>query len=179
MRVSSVLPFVLSACASAAPPSEVARATDPVSAPAEIRGRYLFSLEESDPARPLREGCVAKSPANAEACYAQIAAVAAKEGLSFDKDERGQTIFASFGEENGAPQVYHTAPVALTPDGPDALLSKSLANATGTLATTRPMPAGTVVRIELADVSGRVADTIAVVDPKKGRLVFHRAHEGR
>jgi len=167
----SFLAFLLVACGSAAPDAPTAPSTAAVTvAPApDLTGRYLFALDESAPATALREQCATKSGGDrskADACYAEVKAEASKEGIGFEKDAKGQTRWVSFGGE----EVYHTVPVALTSDGPNAVLSKSLADATGTLALKRPIPAGTVMRIEIVDEG-----TLAMNDPKKGRLVFHRA----
>jgi hypothetical protein len=59
--------------------------------------------------------------------------------------------------------------IALTSDSPKVVTARTLAPATGLLAAKRPIPEGTVMRIELVDDR-----TIAMLDPKKGRLVFRR-----
>jgi hypothetical protein len=167
----SFFAFLLVACGSASPDAPSAPSSAAmIAAPApDLSGRYLFALDESAPSAALRDQCATKSGADkskADACYAAIQAEASKEGIGFEKDEKGQTVWVSFGEG----EVYHTVPVALSSDGPNAVLWKSLAPATGTLATKRPIPAGTIMRIEIVDEG-----TIAMNDPKKGRLVFHRA----
>jgi hypothetical protein len=172
--------LTLCACGSASPDAPSAPSTAAVTAAPvpDLTGRYLFALDESAPAGALREQCATKSggdKAKADACYAEVKAEASTEGVGFEKDAQGQTVWVSFGGD----EVYHTVPVALTSDGPNVVVSKSLAAATGTLAAKRPIPAGTIMRIEVvADAGGgahQTVQTIAMNDPKKGRLVFHRA----
>jgi hypothetical protein len=169
---TTILALFLVACGSAAPDAPSAPASAAVTAAPvpDLTGRYLFSLDESEPAAAFRSNCASSAggdKAKADACYAEVKAEASQEGIRVEKDAQGQTVWVSFGREG----VYHTVPVALTSDGPNAVLSKSLAPAIGSLAEKRPIPVGTVMRIEIVD-----AQTIAMNDPKKGRLVFHRAN---
>ena len=180
MRTSSLsalaLAACLAACASASPQdpqsTSTASATTAAAAP-DLTGRYAFALDESDVVAPLRSKCASQSggdAAKADACVAEVRAEAAKEGIAFEKDAQGRVVWVSYGEENGVAAVYHQVPVALTSDGAKNVTARTLAPATGLQATSRPIPEGTTLRIEVVD-----AKTIAMTDSQKGRLVFHRA----
>jgi len=165
----------LAACASASAPDTAgttATRSAETAAPA-ISGRYPFVLEESEVFAGFKTKCAADASGDAakeSACLAEVRAESAKEGLRFDTDAQGHTTWISYGGENGTDVVFHQVAIALTSDSPKLATARTLAPATGLLAAKRPIPEGTVMRIELVDDR-----TIAMQDPKKGRLVFRRA----
>ena len=107
-------------------------------------------------------------------CLAEVRAESAKEGIRFDKDAQGHVTWISYGQENGADVTFHQVAIALTSDSPKLVTARTLAPATGLLATKRPIPEGTTMRVELVDDR-----TIAMLDPKKGRPVFRRDLSGK
>ncbi len=177
---SFVFAFVASAslvaCASASAPdatgTTATRSSQETAAP-KISGRYPFVLEESEVWAGFKSKCAEAGKGDAAketACKDEIRGEAGKEGLRFDADAQGQVTWISYGAENGAEIVYHQVQVALTSDSAQFATARTLGPATGLHAASRPIPAGTVMRIELVDDR-----TIAMLDPKKGRLVFRRA----
>ncbi|MCA9584441.1 MAG: hypothetical protein KC657_03700, partial [Myxococcales bacterium] len=68
-------------------------------------------------------------------------------------------------------ELYLEAPVELTSAGGNAIDARVAGEAAGSMAKAHALPVGTTLRFELVDSS-----TIALLDPKKGRLVYHRAH---
>jgi acyl-CoA thioesterase len=165
----------LVACASASAPdaatTTATRSAQETAAPA-IHGRYPFVLEESEVFARIKSNCAEEAKGDAAketACVGAIRAEAAKEGLRFDADAQGNVTWISYGGENGADVVFHQVAIALTSDSPKLATARTLGPATGAQAAKHPIPAGTVMRIELVDDR-----TIAMLDPKKGRLVFRR-----
>ncbi len=167
--------LVLAACASSpeSQPAVAVASTSADTAAVELSGAYPFVLVESDVYAGLKSKCAAESAgdaAKAQACVAAVAAEAAKEGVRFEKDAQGRVTWISYGDDEGKPVVYHQVPIALTSDGAKGATGRTLGPATGVHAQKRPIVEGTVMRFELVD-----AQTLAMNDPKKGRLVFRRA----
>jgi acyl-CoA thioesterase len=166
----------LVACASASAPDAAGAASTSTSADTaapSLAGRYPFVLEESEVFAGFKTKCAtdaAGDAAKSDACLAEIRAESAKEGIRFDKDAQGHVTWISYGEENGADVTFHQVAIALTSDSPKLVTARTLAPATGLLAAKRPIPEGTTMRVELVDDR-----TIAMQDPKKGRLVFRRS----
>jgi hypothetical protein len=168
----------LAACASAASNDAPLGSTSSAEAPApDLAGSFAFALDESAPATRVRARCASEAKGDAakvEACWTTAAKAAAKEGIRFEKDAQGRTTFVSYGEEDGEEAVYHRAPVDVAADGVRGASVRMLAPATGALAARRPIPPGTLIRVEIVDEG-----TIAMNDPEKGRLVFHRIGAAR
>ena len=132
-------------------------------------GRFMFSLDESEIGSITRDRCARE--ADAEACYARIRDRGAQEGLRFAQDGAGHTVFTSFGPEPGDEGIYIEVPLDLTADGPNGVVATIAGPARGTQIKSKGAPQG-IPRFEVID-----GTTIAMIDPIKGRFVFHRAAE--
>lgn len=167
---------LLAACAGSS-------ATDPASGPtataaqashaepaADLSGTWGFVLASSDVAAPIRERCeksCAGDAAKTKDCLAEIATQAAKEKIRFSKDAAGNTMWTSFEAEGGKEVVYVQVPVELAADGPGHVLAKISGPPKGEMAEKFEKSSINAMRIEVVD-----AHTIAMTDPKKGRLVY-------
>jgi hypothetical protein len=168
----------IAACASAptdgttgtnASPASAAAATQP-EATAQLSGTWAFVLAASDVATPIRERCTkehAGDAAKVDACWSDIAKQAALEKIRFTTDAAGHTVWRSFGDEGTKEIVFVEVPVELAADGPGHVLAKISGAPKGEQAERFAKSSINVMRIELVD-----ARTIAMTDPKKGRLVF-------
>ena len=176
LGLSYVVASVLVACASA--PSDAALGTSaaPVSAASEahvateLAGTWAFVLAASDVAAPIRERCDKSSAGDAaktKECWAEIATPAAKEKIRFSKDGAGHTLWTSFEADGGKELVYVRVPVELAADGPGHVLAKVAGAPQGEMAEQFTKSSTNAMRIEVVD-----ARTIAMTDPKKGRLVY-------
>jgi hypothetical protein len=139
---------------------------------ADLSGTWAFVLASSDVATPIRERC-AKSSANevtkAQACWNEIATEAAREKIRFTTDGAGHTVWTSFGSEGSKEVVFVEVPVELAADGPGHVLAKIVGAPKGDHAAQFAKSSINLMRIEVVD-----ARTIAMNDPKKGRLVFSK-----
>lgn len=173
----SLLTITLAACASA-PTNDgavgagttAAAATSQPDPNTELAGTWGFVLTASDVAAPLRERCAKEAASDAkkaEACWNEIAAESAREKIRFATDGAGHTVWTSFGSEGQKEIVFLEVPVELVADGPGHVLAKISGAAKGVQAERFAKASVNVMRIEKVD-----ARTIAMNDPKKGRLVF-------
>ena len=172
------LATVLGACACASAPSDAAIGTSssPVSAigeahpSADLAGTWGFVLAASDVAAPIRARCAkdfAGDTQKARACWNEVATEAAREKVRFATDGAGHTVWTSFGSEGATEIVFVEVPVELAADGPGHVLAKVSGAPKGDHAAQFAKASVNVMRIEIVD-----ARTIAMNDPKKGRLVF-------
>lgn len=171
--------FFSLACASQSPDVSVASTgsaastTSPALEALKRGGTFMFSLDESDPATTIRQQCAAKSggdQAKADACYAEVRAIGSREGFRFTVGQDGQIVWTSFGSETpGNEIVFLEAPLSVTAEGDRVLVMTLTAAPHGTQAKGAQDWRGKAVRFELAD------DTLVMSDPRKGKLVFHRA----
>ncbi|MBX3190835.1 MAG: hypothetical protein KF819_27810 [Labilithrix sp.] len=162
----------LTACASASStdPSVGSVAAAAQADPASLDGTWVFAIDASDVAEPVRARCATKAAgdaAKADACWREIATQAAREKIRFGKDGAGRAVWTSFGMEGDKEEIFVEVPVELGADGPGHVLAKIAGKATGGMAAQLEKANITVMRIELVD-----ARTIAMNDPKKGRLVY-------
>jgi hypothetical protein len=150
--------------------SSAASSTAEAQPAADLSGTWAFVLAASDVAAPLRERCAKSShddEARSKACWSEITTQAAMEKIRFAKDPSGHTVWTSFESEGGKESVYVEVPVELTADGPGHVLAKVAGAPKGDQAAAFAKSSINVMRIEVVD--GR---TIAMTDPKKGRLVY-------
>lgn len=121
---------------------------------------YMFSLADSPDAQKLvDEGC--KKAKKADVCKKDAETSAAGEGIRF---ENGTWI--SFGTEKGKEVVYNKVKYKIAKEGDDKLTLTPDGKDEGT----RPMKTlPTELVVEVPDES-----TVAMSDPKKGRLVFKK-----
>jgi len=137
---------------------------------ADLSGTWGFVLASSDVAGPIRESCEQSSGGNAaksKDCMSEIATQSAKEKIRFSKDNAGHTVWTSFETDGGKEVVYVQVPVELAADGPGRVLAKVAGAPTGEMAEKFKQSSTNQMRIEVVD-----ARTIAMNDPRKGRLVY-------
>jgi len=137
---------------------------------ADLSGTWGFVLAASDVAAPLRERCAKSSNDDAsksKACFDEVDAQAKKEKIRFSKDASGKTVWTSFETDGAKESVYVEVPVELASDGPGHVLAKVAGPPTGQHAASFAKASINAMRIEVVD-----ARTIAMNDPKKGRLVY-------
>jgi hypothetical protein len=156
-------------CATAATtdPGTVAQAQ--TGEPAELAGTWGFVLAASDVAAPLREKCAAASggdASRAEACFDEIGREAAREKIRFTKSG-DRFVWTSFETDGKKESVFVEMPLEIAPDGPGHVLAKVAGAPKGEHAARFERSSVNVMRIEVVDTK-----TIAMTDPKKGRLVY-------
>jgi hypothetical protein len=137
---------------------------------ADLSGTWAFVLASSDVAAALRERCAKNcngDAAKTQACWREITTQAAMEKIRFAKDGAGHTVWTSFESDGAKESVYVQVPVELAADGPGHVLAKVSGAPKGEHAESFAKASINVMRIEVVD-----ARTIAMTDPKKGRLVY-------
>jgi len=173
--IAIALSLAPSACAGTAgadaPPPPPATTTHAASAVTDLTGTWGFVLGSSDVAARVRSSCDEEArgdAASSAACYRRVEAAAAKEKIRFARDREGKTVWTSFGEhEEGRAAVFLTVPVELSPDGAGHVLAKIAGQPTGEHAARLASAKVESMRIDIVDDR-----TIALTDPKKGRLVY-------
>ena len=163
-------PLVLAACASAAEPA----AAPPKNALELLRtgGSFGFALDESDPAAGFHAQCAqehAGDAAGAEACYAKIREQGAREGIRFAVDPAGRLVWTSYGVEDGQPATYIEAHLDATLEREGYVTSRLVEPAHGLQVEHNPFPPNKAIPFQVVD-----ANTVVMVDGRKGKLVFHR-----
>ena len=92
------------------------------------------------------------------------------EKLRFTKaDETGHATWTSFAVDGNVETVFVEAPLVLSQDGAAHVVAKIAGTPTGTHASRLAQAKIDTMRIEIVD-----AQTIALVDSKKGRLVYSK-----
>jgi hypothetical protein len=156
------LSFVLAACAGSSaqenPGSQKTAATP------DVTGTWRFALEQSDVATAIREECAGDA-----ACWQKIATQSAKEKIRFTRDASGAITWTSFETDGNEEHVFLTAPIELSANGTNHLTARVSGTASG-LHADRLAKSG--VKLDALDVEIVDAKTIALTDPKKGRLVY-------
>lgn len=170
------LALVSVACAGTAAPESSNQSASAMRAgeqAADLSGTWAFDLESSEVAAPLHEKCASQSAGDATkqaACWKEISAEAKLEKIRFSKpSEGGRAIWTSFGVDGKSEVVFVELPVELAADGPNHVLAKVVGKPTGEHAPQFAKSSMNAMRIEVVD-----AHTIAMTDPKKGRLVFSK-----
>ena len=168
--VALATPVLVLACASAAEPK--------VATPAPLDvlragGTFGFVLDESDPGAKAKAGCASEHPndaAGADSCYCAIAAEAAREGIRFSVDGTGRLVWTSYcGGENGKEATCLEGPVDAAAESERTVSAHFVAIPHGVQFPQMDHVPTQAMRFEVVD-----ADTIVMVDPHKGRLVFRR-----
>ena len=131
---------------------------------ASLDGTYDFLLDQSDVGAKLKEKC-----AGDRACWDEVQAEADKEKIRFSRNAAGQFVFTSFAIDGAKEEIFLEAPVAIAEQSPGVYRGRVVAWPKGTLVA-QLTHARSEMRIER-----RADGTIAVVDEKKGRLVYRRA----
>jgi hypothetical protein len=172
--------LVLAASACSAPTPE--RSTSETSATAltggdsaeALSGTWAFVLDASDVAAKVRAECTKKfatDAAKSAACYDEVKQEGATEKIRFSKDASGRSLWTSFGQKGDKVELFLEIPVDLTSENAKSVLGKVAGAPRGMQAEDAAphMPVGTIMHFEIVDDS-----TIAMSDPHKGRLVFHK-----
>ena len=133
-------------------------------AAADVTGTWRFALESSDVAARIRRGC-----GDDAACFDRIATQAKNEKIRFTRDVAGKTVWTSFETVGAEEHVFLEAPIELTPNGGRHLSAKVVGAPSG-LHADRFAKSG--VKLDALDVEIVDPHTIALTDPKKGRLVY-------
>ncbi len=129
---------------------------------------FMFSLADSEGAKKaVDEDCAKKAKKDdkkLESCKKDAETAGAVEGIRFEKDDKGEWWWVSFGKEKDKEVVFNKVKfkvaseadgkITLTPEGKD-LGKKAM----------KTLPKEVV--IDVADES-----TVAMTDPKKGKLVY-------
>lgn len=134
-------------------------------------GTFWFVLDESDVADDVKTGC-AKGSADASAaaaCVDRIRREGAKEGIRFSGSDPARLVWTSFGVGGGAEEVFLEVPFAVTAVD----RARVQVRATGAPRGSRVPPKVDALRTFAFEVID--ADTVAMVDPERGRMIF-RAH---
>jgi hypothetical protein len=166
----------LAACASsstqdssrASDAKQAAEAPDPSTT---LAGTWAFVLDASEVAGAVRARCAEGSGGDATksaSCFAEVSEEAAREKIRFRTAE-GRTLFSSFADEGGKETLFFEAPVDLRADGSAAVFVTIAGAASGPRASELAGRQTDVVRVDVEDPR-----TIAMNDPKKGRLVYTR-----
>jgi len=174
LAVSSIASTIAACGSAASDASDATRSSTLQDAPTDAMsvmragGTFAFALDESDPAAAFREGCKKSDPSDPAACYARIRAEGAEEKIALEL--RGtRVVFKSFGPEDGAETVWIEVALDLVADGNRAVFATPSGPFKGAWAAKLESRPRTAIRFEIVD-----ATTIAIVDPKKGRLVYHK-----
>jgi hypothetical protein len=167
--VALAAPVLVLACASAAEPK--------VAAPAPLDvlragGTFAFVLDESDPGAKAKASCASEHPndsAGADSCYGAIAAEAAREGIRFSVDGAGRLVWTSYCAENGKEVTCLEGPLDATPESERAVSAHFVEIPHGVQFPQMDHVPSQALRFEVVD-----GNTIVMVDPQKGKLVFRR-----
>jgi hypothetical protein len=167
--VALAAPVLVLACASAAEPK--------VASPAPIDvlragGTFGFVLDESDPGAKAKAGCASEHPkdaAGADACYGAIAAEAAREGIRFSVDGAGRLVWTSYCAENGKEVTCLEGPLDAAAESDHVVSAHFVEIPHGVQFPKLDHLPAQALRFEVVD-----GNTIVMVDPQKGHLVFRR-----
>jgi hypothetical protein len=170
--VALAVPALVLACASAAEPK--------VAAPAPLDvlragGTFGFVLAESDPGAKAKASCASEHPsdaAGADACYGAIAAEAAREGIRFSVDGAGRLVWTSYCAENGKDVTCLEGALDAAPETDRTVSAHFVEIPHGVQFPKLDHVPTQALRFEVVD-----GDTVVMVDPDKGRLVFRRINK--
>jgi hypothetical protein len=169
-----VLSFsLLAACAGTASPdapeqnAQAVQALQAAQPAADINGTWVFDLDASEVASAVRQDCSTKP--NPAQCWSEIAAEAKLEKIRFAPGTDGHSRWSSFAADPKGEILFLSVPVDLSSDGPNKVLAKVAGEAKGKQAPQFAKSNINQLRIEVVD-----AHTIALTDPKKGRLVYSK-----
>ena len=133
-------------------------------------GTFMFSLDDSSDAKKMNQddcGKKSKKQDKIDACMKDVAATAMHEGMRFEKDDKGAWWWVSFGQDaKGKEVVYNKVAFKITKEEDGKLTTAPEGKDVGK----RPMK--TLPKEVVVEVPDE--NTIAMTDPKKGRLVFKK-----
>lgn len=165
-----VFSFFTAACAGTATPDapeQTSQAVQAAQPTADIQGTWVFDLDASEVAAAVREDCASKP--NPSACWSEIAAEAKLEKIRFAPGPDGHSQWSSFAADPKGEILFLSVPVDLSADGPNRVIAKVAGEVKGKQAPQFAKSNINQVRIEVVD-----AHTIAMLDPRKGRLVYSK-----
>lgn len=175
LALALALALAAAACASssageALPASSASSPIDAPKEPALLSGTWRFDLASSDAAKPIREACANESggdPTKADACFREVLAKSAREKIRFATGAAGHIVWTSLATLGPKETVYLEVPVELAAEGPGRVRMTIAGVPVGEHAAEFAKSKVETTSIELVD-----ARTIAMSDPRKGRLVF-------
>lgn len=156
-----------------APTPEVKKEEPPARKPPTdviVGSTFMFSLSDSPDAKvALIQGCEKKSKdaKKVDACVKAGEESAAKEGVRYEKDDKGNLWYVSFGDEKGKEVVYNKIQFKIVDDKAIGKLTVAPEGKDTGKRPMKDMPKEIV--IELPDDT-----TVVMADPKKGKLVFKK-----
>lgn len=140
-----------------------------------LDGTYDFDLDASDVAGKVRARCAETAGGDASksaSCFDEARNEARDEKIRFSRNAAGQVVWASFAvDASGKEELFLEMPLRFA-RGPaeHVLVAKATSFPRGSFVITRVAHALKEMTIEAPDAS-----TVVIVDPSKGRLVYHRA----
>lgn len=149
------------------PPPKKKTAKEVVTAEGAV---FMFSLADSPDAKKLADETCEKSAKKdekkLEACKKDAETAAAGEGIRFEKDDKGDWWWISFGKEKDKEVVYNKVKFKIALEADEKL---TLAPE-GKDAGKKPMK--TLPKEVVVDVPDE--STVVMSDPKKGKLIFKK-----
>lgn len=162
-------PALALACASAADPK--------VASPAPLDvlragGTFAFVFDESDPSAKVKASCASEHPgdaAGAQTCYSAVAAEAAQEGIRFSVDGGGRLVWTSYCAQNGKEVTCLEGALDAANESSQTVSAHFVEIPRGVQFPQMDHVPTQALRFQVVD-----SDTIVMVDPQKGKLVFRR-----
>ncbi|MBI2395767.1 MAG: hypothetical protein HYV09_39750 [Deltaproteobacteria bacterium] len=131
---------------------------------------FMFSLADSEGAKKaVDEDCgkkAKKDDKKLESCKKDAEAAGANEGIRFEKDDKGDWYWVSFGKEKDKEVVYNKVKFTVGDEAEGKLTLKPEGKDQGKKAM-KTLPKEVV--LEVPDES-----TVVMQDPKKGKLVYKK-----
>ncbi len=149
------------------PPPKKKTAKEVVTAEGAV---FMFSLADSPDAKKLADEACAKTAKKDEkkldACKKEAEVAAAGEGIRFEKDAKGDWWWVSFGKEKDKEVVYNKVKFKIALEADDKLTLTPEGKDEG------KKPMKTLPKEVVVDVTDE--STVAMSDPKKGKLIFKK-----
>ena len=138
---------------------------------------FMFSLEDSPQAFAAANAECAEEAAGVAAkqaaCVAKVVADGAKEGFRFEPAGDKWT-WVSFGQDaDGNEEVYIQAVVDAQPSEFDQLIIKVAGDVAGKQWDAMPADIQSTLRATAMTILVVDADSVAMISPKKGKLIYH------
>jgi len=143
---------------------------------------FLFAMRESAVFAELEAGCKKEVGGDTDRvkidlCLRKVETEAMREGIRFDKGEGEQLVYVSFGKKpDGTEDVFLKVAVTVQTGGPQNQLRTKAAGKPEGMQVAK-MPPEAIEQMQAAEfvVEAVDATTVVVLDPKKGKLVYHKA----
>lgn len=131
---------------------------------------FMFSLADSEGAKKaVDEDCAKKAKKDEkklESCKKDAEAAGAVEGIRFEKDDKGDWYWVSFGKEKDKEVVFNKVKFKVASEGDGKVTLTPEGKDTGKKAM-KTLPKEMV--LEVTD-----ENTVSMTDPKKGKLVYKK-----